>query len=416
MQENIRQFNEAKFGMFIHWGPEANEYLRNEYAHSDSPKKLLAQTKQAAMQFNAEKYDPRVWMRLAREAGMKYAILTTIHACHYHLWDSEVSDFTAVKMKPGRDLVREYVDACHEEGIRVGFYYNLYVYERYFAEKGIPWPKNREYLYLKDKDKEPKTFKKIHELNCARLRELLSNYGRIDHLWLDATGLYRAPGRGIIEMDEFKEMSKMIRNLQPEIMLSDNEPMKGFGQQGFFFTDRAIRTVLTSPSPVNECSWTISETLWWHFAEQAELISPKEIVFNLIECACKQSNFLLNISPRVDGTVPENQQEVLKDVGKWLSANGEAIYGVDAQHRETMINSSSGRFTIKDGRVYFYVVNWPLDGRIIVGGIKKKIENACILSSGEKLEFNQTGERMFITNLPKASPDDYCSVIVLDQV
>ena len=416
MKENIRRFNEAKFGMFIHWGPEVSRDLRHEYEHPDSPEKLLAWTKQAANQFNAENYNPRSWMRLARETGIKYAVLTTIHGCHYPLWDCKDSDFSAVKMGPGRDLIREYVDACRQEGILVGFYYNLYLYARYFAEKGIPWPKNKEYLYLEDVDREPQAFKKIHELNCARLHELLTNYGKIDQLWLDATGLYRSPRRGIIEMDEFKELSKMVRNLQPEIMLCDNEPMKGPGQKGYFFTDRAMKTVLTSPSPVNECSWTLSETLWWHFAEQGGLISPKEIIFNLIECACKQSNFLLNVSPRLDGLIPDDQLRILREVGKWLALNGKAIYGVNGQNRETMITSSSGRFTIKDDRIYFYVINWPLDGEIIIGGINKKIRNVYILSSSEKVNFSQIDERLFITNLPKKAPDEYCSVIVLDQL
>jgi alpha-L-fucosidase len=247
----------------------------------------------------------------------------------------------------------------------------------------------------------------------------MSNYGRIDELWLDGkSGLYHAVPQlapGLVEWPEYREMAQMIRKLQPEIMIAEGEPEKGPDQKGFFFTDRGMRTICTAPFSTNECTWTLIDNTEWHHCEEEYLISPREIVMNLVECACKQSNFLLNLSPRGDGSVPDQQAVVLRQAGQWLAKNGEAIYGVNAQTLSRMITSTWGRFALKGNRIYFYLTRWPADGEVIVGGIEDRIKRVRILSSGQELVCRQEGNRLRIFGLPATMPDDFCSVIVMER-
>jgi len=142
--------------------------------------------------------------------------------------------------------------------------------------------------------------------------------------------------------------------------------------------------------------------------------TPKEIIFTLIDCATKQSNFLLNASPRLDGSFPEDQRKVILEAGEWIRNNGEAIYGVNAQSPRNMITSSSGRFALKNKKIYFYVYRWPTDGNICMGGLNRKINRIFLLSSGQKLSFKQNENRATINSLPERDPDKYCSVIVME--
>jgi len=388
MEERLKWFNEARFGMFIHWGlyaiPGRGEWVmyveripKEEYA-------LLAR------KFVPKKFNASEWVRLAKEAGMKYIVLTTRHHDGFCLFDSAVSDFTSVKTAAKRDFVKEYVEACRKEGMRIGFYYSL-----------LDW---RFPGYFEGPEKNPGSFEAMVKQAHEQVRELLTNYGKIDILWFDGGWI---PGiEDIVKSWRSEELIAMVRKLQPDIIINNRS-----GLPGDFDTPEQHVTA-SQPGRCWESCMTIGDSCGWGYIKNnPNMKTVAQLIQYLVSAAAGEGNYLLNVGPRPDGTIQPEFVQRLKAIGKWMKANGESIYG---SQRCAFGGGMIGITTAKGNTAYLHVFRWPGE-QACIAGVKNKVLSARILATGKKAKVEQTQNgRVFIKDLPENPPDPYDTVIALE--
>jgi alpha-L-fucosidase len=379
VDQHMTWWQEARFGMFIHWGvysiPGRGEWLLyqehipfNEYAR-------------LADQFNPKQYNPKEWVALAKAAGMKYMILTTRHHDGFCLYDSKVSEFTAVKTAAGRDLIAEFADACHAAGMRMGFYYSLQ--DWHFPgvlPQGYP---------VSDQTLQP-----LVDQAFAQIRELLSNYGTVDILWFDGSWPDN-PKRW-----RSQELVDMARKLQPNIIINDRA-----GVPADFATPENV--VTAQPRPWESC-FCMNRT--WGYAPFDRNYKPvHEILRLLASCASQNGNFLLNVSPDGEGRIPLEQVEILQNVGRWMKVNGQAIYG--AGPSPVVAPNLGMQSRVKD-RVYLLIQRWP-GSTVPFAWCGSRIKSARVLTTDQYARVEQKEDRVWLRDLPPFPPDPYLNVIEL---
>ena len=294
----MQWWQEARYGMFVHWGaysvPARGEWVmyREHIPHSEYA--------DFSRQFDAKKFDPDSWVKLAKEAGMRYVVLTTRHHDGFSLFDSGVSTFTAPQTTPGRDLVREFVEACHRGGMRLGFYYSL-----------LDW---RYPAYFRGPQADPEGWRGLVDYMHAQVRELCSNYGRIDVLWYDGGWPYTAADWCS------EDLNAMVRQLQPEIIINDRSLLP----EDFDTPEQHVRAS-EAGRPWEACM-TLNDN-WGFDAADDNWKTPKQVLQYLLRCASGGGNYLLNVGPQPDGTVPAESIRILREIGQWLDRNGGAVYG-----------------------------------------------------------------------------------------
>jgi alpha-L-fucosidase len=375
----VKWWQDARFGMFIHWGVYSAEgrgewIMYQEHIPYPEYRKLAAN-------FHPKAYDPAKWVSLAKEAGMKYVILTTRHHDGYCLYDSRVSDFTAVKVGPGKDLVAEFADACHKAGMKMGFYYSL---QDWHFPGVLPqgYPKSKEIL--------APLVRQAHE----QVRELLTNYGKVDILWFDGM----TPGDTNVWRSG--ELIRMARELQPHILINDRA-----GTGGDFVTPENV--VAAHNQPWESC-YTMNRT--WGYAPYDLNYKPvAELIRLLTSCASQGGNFLLNVSPDGDGKIPDLQTKSLKEIGKWLKVSGAAVYGAESS---PVVASNLGFQSRVGDKVYLLIQRWP--GKILpFAWCGSKVTAAKILTTGQTLLVEQKEDRVWLKGLPASPPDPYMNVVEL---
>ena len=377
-ERRMKWFREAKFGMFIHWG------LYSILGHGEWAMVIedipLGEYELLARQFNPKPHAAREWARLAREAGMKYMVMTTKHHDGFCLFDSKMTDYSAPKQAARRDLVAEYVEAVRAEGLRVGLYFSLMDWH------DADWRKCKT-----DADARKRFVDRVH----AELRQLMTNYGKIDELWYDGAFPLDADGW------RSREMNKMVFELQPDIVINNRSWMVG----DFSTPEQSIEAA--------KRDWESCMTLndhWGYGAADDNWKSPKTLVSNLAHCAMNGGNYLLNIGPKADGSVPEASVRILHSVGGWVQRNSDAIHGVTS----AKISVADGVvFSRKDNIIYFYVQNWP-GASFTIGGIHQKPKSAKYLASGQDVKFELIGTRLVFSELPEKSPDEVVTVIMAE--
>ena len=393
-EERMKWWHEAKFGMFIHWGLYSvigqHEWAK-EYEGIPIPQYEIL-----AKHFHPKPNAARDWARLAKRAGQKYMVMTTKHHEGFCHWDSKLTDYNAVKQGPGRDLVKEYVEAARAEGLRVGFYYSL-----------MDWHHPDGAKCKTDEDARKRFVEYTHGL----IRELLTNYGKIDVLWYDVSWPLTAEGW------ESERMNEMVFELQPEIIVNNRN-----GLQGDFSTpEQHIQA--SEEGRAWETCMTLNDS--WGFNRYDDAWkTPKVIVDNLATCARGGGNYLLNIGPEPDGSIPPDTLAVLESVGKWMDTNGKAIYGTD---RGQLGANVSGNFTRRGNTLYLHQHFWPghtpaaewltfyqPEAVIAIGGLKPKVLSARLLKTGQKVEFTQDEFTLRLTGLPLKAPDQPATVIEIE--
>ena len=393
-EERMKWWHEAKFGMFIHWGLYSvigqHEWAK-EYEGIPIPQYEIL-----AKHFHPKPNAARDWARLAKRAGQKYMVMTTKHHEGFCHWDSKLTDYNAVKQGPGRDLVKEYVEAARAEGLRVGFYYSL-----------MDWHHPDGAKCKTDEDARKRFVEYTHGL----IRELLTNYGKIDVLWYDVSWPLTAEGW------ESERMNEMVFELQPEIIVNNRN-----GLQGDFSTpEQHIQA--SEEGRAWETCMTLNDS--WGFNRYDDAWkTPKVIVDNLATCARGGGNYLLNIGPEPDGSIPPDTLAVLESVGKWMDTNGKSIYGTD---RGQLGANVSGNFTRRGNTLYLHQHFWPghtpaaewltfyqPEAVIAIGGLKPKVLSAQLLKTGQKVEFTQDEFTLRLTGLPLKAPDQPATVIEIE--
>lgn len=380
---NLAWFHEARFGMFIHWGVYALPARGEWVMHVERiPKEEYAPL---AQQFSPHKYRPEEWVAVAQAAGMRYMVLTSRHHDGFSLFDSQVSDFTAPKTAAGRDLIAEYVEACRAADMKIGFYYSL-----------LDW---RYQAYHDGPEKDPGGWAELVEYVHAQVRELCDNYGKIDVLWYDGAWPWEA------EHWRSAELNAMVRQLQPHILINNRSKLP----EDFDTPEQRID--FSDPGRAWESCMTLNDH-WGYAAGDHNWKSVRQIIFNLVRCASGAGNYLLNVGPRADGTIPEESVQRLQQVGAWMKVNSESIYGSE---RCPFGGGTVGMTTAKGNTVYLHVLYWPGE-EVCIPGVKSKVNAARILTSGQEAEVEQMaqGGRLFLRGLPVHAPDPYDTVIVLE--
>ncbi len=377
-ERRMQWWHQARFGMFIHWGLYS-VLGRHEWA-MENEGIPVAEYEQLAKQFKPKPNCQREWARLARQAGQKYMVMTTKHHEGFCNFDTRLTDYCATKQGPGRDLVKEYVEAARAEGLRVGFYYSL-----------MDWHHPDGARCATDEAARRRFVEYTHGL----VRELMTNYGKIDILWYDVSWPLDAEGW------ESEKMNEMVFKLQPDIIVNNRNALPGdfaTPEQRIQAEKRAWETCMT----MND-SWGYQRT-------DDDWKTPKTIVRNLITCARDTGNYLLNIGPRADGSVPEESVRVLGSVGKWMARNGPTIYESDVcQPRRSAFAS----FTRKGNTLYMHVHFWP-GSMVALGGLMNQVKSARLVATGQEVKFDQDKFRVRLTGLPEKAPDDPVTTLAIE--
>jgi len=411
-------WREARFGMFIHWGVfsvPAGVYKGKTF---NGPSEYLmanakippAEYREFAKGFTASNYDANAIVRLAKEAGMRYIVITAKHHDGFAMFPSAASDWNITLTPYGKDILKPLAEACRRHGIKLGFYYS----------QAVDW-NNVGASTLASEGKSSNIDDYIDKVAVPQVRELLTNYGEFpDIIWWDTpSGMNKERASKLLELLKLKpgiiqnnRLYKMVghmgvidmQNLEAnkrDPLFGDTEtpeqyiPATGLGDRDF------------------EVCMTMND-IWGYKRDDHNWKSYKTLLRHLIDIASKGGNFLLNIGPMEDGTVPEPSIERLKEIGKWMSVNSESIYGTTASPFAKLM---WGRCTTKKNKagttLYLHVFDWPADGKLAVPGLKNTVSSARLLATGEKLTFERKGEDVLV-NLPATAPDANASVIKME--
>lgn len=379
----MKWWREARFGMFIHWGLYAqlgrHEWVMNRERIPIKEYEKLADT------WKPKERPAREWAKLAKQAGMKYMVMTSKHHEGFCLWDTKQTDYNAAKHGPGRDLVREYVEACREFGLKIGFYYSL-----------MDWHHPDGALCAKDEAAR----KRFIEFTDGCVKELCTNYGKIDILWYDVSWPLRSP-----ELWESARRNAMVRELQPDIIINNRSQLpEDFGTPEEHVTAEGEGR-----------DWEACMTFngsWGYMPSAIDWRPVREVIGMLRTAAAGMGNLLLNIGPKPDGSVPEEAYERLIPVGKWIEKNGEAFYGKVDRVGRNLEWVPTGNWSLKGNTAYFWCNRWP-GKELAIGGLLTKLDKASLLATGDPIDFEQTENRLILKGLPETNPDEIAGVSVI---
>ncbi|MEA3462930.1 MAG: alpha-L-fucosidase [Bacteroidota bacterium] len=418
--ERAEWFTEARFGMFIHWGVYSGaegiwkgEKLRNDndYAEWIYYRNRIARDEYITLldRFEWESIDPEQWVLLAKKAGMKYVTLTAKHHDGFALWDSQVSDYDVAEFtQPKRDIVKELADACNKHGLKLGLYYSHWV----DWEHPDGWDHSKEIYGISAEEYDRYWQGKV----IPQIRELLTNYGDVGLLWFD---MWVHHSRTCVTKEQLLQLKGLIRELQPNCLVNSR-----LGLSIEEDSDIDYKTLGDNQlgSKKEKFPWQSPATVahsWGFHALEKQWKSTTTLLQNLIGNVSLNGNMMLNIGPRANGDVPFEIEQRLLAMGKWLSINGESIYGSQAfdlvkdQH-------DWGKITCRknpDGstKLYLHIYNWPLSHKLPVTGIQAKPVKAYLLADPEKapLTINTNGV-VTVIDLPEKAPDLLVSVVVLE--
>ena len=389
-------WREARFGMFVHLGLYS----------------VLGRHESAFMTecIPAEEYDQLIdgfrpkpgcaqeWARLAKRAGMKYMVFTAKHSEGYYLWDTEQTDYNSVKTGPGRDLVAEYVAACRAEGLKVGLYY--------------PFEDCRHPDYAKIAF-DPASRRRFLDFNYNSLRELMTNYGRIDILWYDSADILKTA----LAWDADAQ-NQMIRALQPHILINDRsqaEYLRSPEAKDNLIEDFSTPEGHITPVPsVRSRGWEAAMTFnsfSWGYMQGAEVDAwrGRDIIKMLGKVSANGGNLILNIGPLPDGSVPPDAVEPLEAAGRWLEQHKKAVYG-DLENTGGF-PTYAGVVTRQDNVIYFWRFIWAGTEQGL-GGYETKLKAVTCLTTGEPVHFRQEGYRIQLLDLPEQCPDSDVGIAV----
>jgi len=408
-------WREARFGMFIHWGlyavPAGEWNGKTSYGEwiLDSARIPVDQYEPLRDRFNPTRFNAAEWARMAKDAGVRYIVITTKHHDGFALFDSTVSDYDVMATPFKRDIMKELVEACRAAGLRIGWYHSI-----------MDWH-HPDYLPRRGWEKRPAqgaSFDRYVEYLKGQVRELLTTYGPIDVMWFD--GQWEATWtheRGL-------DLYRYVRGLQPGIIVN-NRVDKGGGDFGLtrdasFAGDFGTPEQEVPPTGLPGVDWETCMTMndnWGYNSHDLNFKSTEQLIRTLVDVASKGGNLLLNVGPTGEGLFPQTSIERLADIGRWMKVNGEAVYGTTASPFPSV---SWGRVTQKplpDGttRLYLHVFNWPRTGKLAVQGLLSDPVRAFLVSDAARTPLATSRDAdAVVLSVPAAAPDAIDTVIALD--
>lgn len=410
--KRMQWWSDARFGMFIHWGlyalPARHEWVKNQ-------ERITNETYQKYFdEFNPDQFDPKKWAKEAKAAGMKYAVLTTKHHEGFCLFESKYTNYKASKTAAKRDLVREYVDAFRAEGIKVGFYYSLidwhhpdFTIDKYHPQrpltdsdtayerlnKGRDMAKYRKYLY-------------------NQVTELLSNYGKIDILWLD----FSFPGKYGKGKDDWGsvELIKQIRKLQPGIIVDNRLDLKEYADGEDFDTPEQVST--KELEKYKGKTWETCQTFsgsWGYYRDEHSWKTHRQLLDLLITSTSNGGNLILNVGPTARGEFDYRATNALDSLSQWMHANSKSIYYCSFAP-ETFQAPLNDKLTYNatSKRLYVHLYDYPSSGILTLPGYKGKIKYAQFLHDNSELKIKEEGNDILLT-VPEKKPGYEIPVVEL---
>ncbi len=387
-EERMKWFVHDRFGMFIHWGlyaiPARGEWVRSQEHMPEEQYRPFFE------EFDPVDFDPKAWAKLAKQAGMKYAVLTSKHHDGFCLFDSALTDWKVTNTPFGRDIVREFLDAFRAEGLKVGLYYSLLDWHHpdypAFGDQNHP---ERDNPAFRDK---PHDFARYLDYLHGQVRELCTNYGKLDIMWFDFSY-----GDLTGEAWRASELVRMVRSLQPGIILDNRLEVSGSGF-GSIATDAPLEYSgdFVSPEQIipqegfrdskgrNIC-WEACITMndnWGYTALDKNFKPAATIIRKLVECVSKGGNLLLNVGPDARGNIPPESVEILRTIGAWMHRNGASVYGCGGAG---MPKPENGRITRCGKTLYYHILENSIGGIPLQGVAADEIESIRLVADGSEV-------------------------------
>lgn len=409
-------WREARFGLFLHWGLyaiPAGEWGegRNYGEWIQNSAQIPVETYERFVErFDPVDFDADAWVLAAKDAGMKYVVITSKHHDGFALFDSAVSDYDVMATPFQRDIMAELAEASARHGLHMCWYHSIMDWHHpdYLPRRG--WEKGA-------RSAEGADFDRYVEYMRAQVTELLTNYGPIGVMWFDGEW------EGTWNHEYGQALYDLCRELQPAVIVN-NRVDKGRGGMAGMNTGPGFAGDFGTPEQeipetgLPGVDWETCMTMnrhWGYNAWDNDYKSTTDLVRKLCDIASKGGNFLLNVGPTARGTFPEESLVRLREIGDWMDLHGESIHGTQAS---PFAGLGWGRCTVKedgaDTRLYFHVFDWPADGRLVVPGIGNRAAGARLLSvPGAALQVAREGSDLVVSGLPAASPDPHAAVVEL---
>jgi alpha-L-fucosidase len=387
-EARMKWWTEARFGMFIHWGlyalPARHEWVKNHEKITDEAYQKYFD------HFSPDLYNPIEWVRTAKSAGMKYIVITSKHHEGFCLWDSKYTDYKAPKTPAGRDLLKPLVEAARAEGMKIGFYYSLLDWHHpdYTVDRCHPMWGNKEFMEkAKSRD-----FRKYQEYLHNQVREILTEFGTIDVLFMD----FSFPGKDGKGRDDWQseKLIKMIRELQPGIIVDDRLDLLDVPGGWDYRTpeqEMPKEWVEVDGRPV---PWETCQTFsgsWGYYRDETSWKSVNQLIGMLIETVSKGGNLILNVGPTARGTFDDRAMARLQGMGEWMKVNSRSIYGCTQAPAEFPTPQNCLlTYNPATRRLYVHVLRWPID-ILRLDGFAGKVAYAQLLNDASEIRYTEEG-------------------------
>jgi len=404
--QRMKWWTDARFGMFIHWGlyamPARHEWVKNRERMTDE------QYQKYFDMFNPDLYNPKEWAKMAREAGMKYVVLTAKHHEGFCLFDSKFTDYKSTNTPIKKDLIKEFVEAFRAEGLKVGFYYSLIDWHHpdYTIDSRHPQRQESDAEY--EKLNKGKDMNKYREYMKNQVRELLTNYGEISIIWFDFS-FPGKNGKGRADWDS-ENLLKLARSLQPGIIVDDRLDLRDV-EGGWDFTTPEQYKVDKWPE-VNgkRVPWETCQTFsgsWGYYRDETTWKSPAQLIELLVESVSKGGNLLLNVGPTARGTFDNRAQERLDAMGEWMKVNSRSVYGcTEAPAGLTAPANTVFTYNPVTNRLYVHLLAYPL-GRLTLKNMADKVKYVQFLHDASEIAMSaprEGGQNDLSLTLPVLKP------------
>jgi alpha-L-fucosidase len=383
--QRLEWWQNARFGMFIHWGLYAlaarHEWVKKNERITDNDYQKYFE------HFNPDLFNPAKWAKIAKQTGMKYAVITTKHHEGFCLFDSRFTDYKATKTPYGKDIIKEWTEAFRAEGLRTGFYYSLldWHHPHYTIDRNHPCSAST--------DEEYDQLNKGRDMNIYRqyikdqVRELLTNYGKIDIIWLDYSFPTGKHGKNRHDWDS-ENLLKMVRQLQPGIIVNDRlDLLEQPGGWDFRspeqFKPREWVKMNGIPVPWETCQ-TFSGS-WGYYRDELTWKDNKQLLALLIDTVSKGGNLLLNVGPTGRGTFDDRAVQRLDAIGEWMQYHSRSIYGcTQAPLQFKAPENTILTYNPASHRLYIHLLEWPME-TIFLEGYAGKVKYAQFLHDGSEI-------------------------------
>ncbi len=418
-RKNMLWWHNSKFGMFIHWGlyalPARHEWVKNyEEMTTEKYQKYFDH-------FYPDLFDPEDWAKQAKNAGMKYFIITTKHHDGFCLWDSKFTDYKVTETPWGKDLIKPLVKAFSKEGIKTGFYYSLldwhhphFTIDRHHPQRNSP---DREKLNSK------RDMKIYQQYIKDQITELLSEFGKIDCLFLDYSYPEGEDGKGAEDWDS-ENLINLIRNLQPEITVNDRLDLMNNPGGWDYISPEQFKLTSWPEKDGKKIAWETCQTFsgsWGYFRDEYTWKSPDQLLGLLIETVSKGGNLLLNVGPDGRGCFDNRAKKALKEIGKWMKFNSRSIYKcTQAPEYFEAPENTILTYNPESKRLYIHILAWPT-GKITIKNAADKIKYAQLLHDASEVLFsdkdggplreNKVEKNAVVMSLPIKKPEIEIPVI-----